>query len=241
MDIRKRCGIFAVQLSKKVMEYKVCKNCGRTLPLSEFIGVRGREVVKCSYCRASNKRSDTNRRSLISIYHKAYRKSHKEELSLKSKVYREENKERISEKKKEYALNNKDKILQHGREYREAHKEEIKLRKQSYYYANWDRIRLGRKEYYEANKQEILSKQIVFYNDNRERILLQHKDYRDRNKDALNLQKRLSYQKLPDYIFISELKNQGFDTKDITPDLIELKRAIRKLNKLINSHENETN
>lgn len=239
MEIRKRCDIFALQLSKKVMEYKVCKNCGRTLPLSEFIGVRGREVVKCSYCRASCKKSDTNRKSLISIYHKAYRKSHKEELYLKDKAYREKNKERISEKKKEYALKNKNKISQHGREYREAHKEEIKLRKQSYYYANWDRIRLGRKEYYEENKQEILSKQIVFYNDNRERILLQHKDYRDRNKDALNLKKRLSYQKLPDYIFISELKKQGFDTKDITPDLIALKRAIRKFNQAINNSKEE--
>lgn len=95
------------------------------------------------------------------------------------------------------------------------------------------------KAYYEENKEGINKKKKVYYRENKEEIKKKVKAYSDKNKE-----KRLDYQrerilKLPDSYVRQLLNNQGIDESLITPEIMELKRAVLKVKRIIKQKESK--
>ena len=120
-----------------------------------------------------------------------------------NKVYRDKNKEKINEKNRAYYKENKEELKKKAKVYRDKNKEKLEKKAKVYYEENKEELNERRKTYYKENKEESLEYQ-------RGRVL-----------------------KLPDSYIRQILNSQGIDASLITPELIELKRAILKVKRII--------
>ncbi len=141
-----------------------------------------------------------------------------------NKVYRDKNKEKIRKKNKAYYKENKEEIIENNKAYREENKEEMKKKAKVYYEENKEEKREKAKAYYEENKEEMIEKGRVYYRENKEEM-------REKGRERVL--------KLPDYYVRMCLKSQGIDASLITPELIELKRAILKVTRIIKQKESK--
>lgn len=257
MEIRKRCGIFAVQLSKKVMEYKVCSKCGKELPISEFVGIKGNVVTKCQKCREicrkanavyrERNRDEINRKATIynethreqsRSYSKSYRELYRDKINAKSRDYYKRNIEICREKNRKRYQDNSE----YHQEYRDAHKAEIHLYNLAYYEKNKEKITQQTKDYRNKNLDKVLIREREYYHKHKEEQRPKRQEYRKLNRAYINADSVKRIARLDDYYVRTLLKTKnGFKTEEITPELIELKRATVKLKRLIKSYENETN
>tara|TARA_R110000851_G_C12817022_1_gene539119 strand:- start:237 stop:632 length:396 start_codon:yes stop_codon:yes gene_type:complete len=87
-----------------------------------------------------------------------------------------------------------------------------------YHKKNRERLLLNQKDYYKKNQQQQQQRGIAFYNDN---VVI----IRKREKDKVAV--------LSDYYVKETLKRNGYKLKDITPELVEVKRELLKINRLI--------
>lgn len=139
------------------METKVCRICGKELPLTEFWkNPRAKDGLenRCKTClKEKNKKSyyehQQERRDTIKKWHE----NHKEQDALKGKIYREQHRKELNEKKKTYRKENATKIKMYAnahkeeqQAYRELHKEELKEYQKNYRKNNKEKI----KEYYKT-------------------------------------------------------------------------------------------
>lgn len=139
------------------METKVCRICGKELPLTEFWkNPRAKDGLenRCKTClKEKNKKSyyehQQKRRDTIKKWHE----NHKEQDALKGKIYREQHRKELNEKKKTYRKENATKIKMYAnahkeeqQAYRELHKEELKEYQKNYRKNNKEKI----KEYYKT-------------------------------------------------------------------------------------------
>jgi hypothetical protein len=143
-------------------------------------------------------------------------------MCLSSKERYENNKEKIKQYQKEWRKNNKEKMKQYHKERYENNKEKVKER-------------------YENNKEKIKQRSKEWYENNKEKAKQNKKEWRENNKEkAKQYYKKARNDFKPSYI-IDNLKKQGFNKEQITPELIEenaniikVKRIIKKINESIN-------
>lgn len=115
-----------------IMKTKVCKKCGRELPLSEFYkGKTYKDGHKneCKECfnqqrKQYKKQYYLDNKETILEHQKQYRQEHKEEIAEYFKQYRQEHKVEIAERRKQYFkqyyLDNKDVIAEQQKQYHQT-------------------------------------------------------------------------------------------------------------------------
>ena len=94
------------------MTDKICNTCHQHLPLTNFSKDRKSPDGLNYLCR-----------SCASVYKKAYREIHKEEIRAKKKKYYETNATRILEKTKKYQSSRKSEKSLYDKEYRKTNRE----------------------------------------------------------------------------------------------------------------------
>ena len=92
------------------METKICKKCGRELPLSEFYkskGCKDGHRNECKECFIQQRKQQS----------KQYYQEHKEEIAEHSKQYYQDNKEAFAEHNKQYYQEHKEEIVEQRKQY----------------------------------------------------------------------------------------------------------------------------
>lgn len=132
------------------METKICKKCGRELPLSEFYKNKNCKDGYLNVCKEcfirQQKQYNKERKEEILEYAKQYYQGNKEKKSEYNKQYRQEHKEEIAEHNKQYYKDNKEAILEQHKQYQQEHKEEINEYFKQYYQDNKENY----KQYYQT-------------------------------------------------------------------------------------------
>eukprot|EP01124_Arcella_intermedia_P026011 TRINITY_DN4792_c0_g1_i1.p1 TRINITY_DN4792_c0_g1~~TRINITY_DN4792_c0_g1_i1.p1 ORF type:complete len:410 (-),score=76.14 TRINITY_DN4792_c0_g1_i1:20-1249(-) len=156
-----------------------------------------------------------NNKSVINLKHKRYRLLNKQAINLQHRAYYEQHKQLILDRKKLSRLQNQQKTVQeeYNKAYYIEHKEAIHLYHQQYHLHKKDIINEQRRLRYQSNKLLVNSKRRAKYEsrkeainhqrrnhylENKQKATLSHIRYQIRNKEAINMQRRISYQrKLP--------------------------------------------
>ena len=120
---------------------KVCKECKKEKPISEFYKRGERYVSCCAKC--------------TQIACKEYYKKNRERLLNRAKKNHLGNRERNRKRFKKYYIENKEKMSQDSKEYYIENKEEISKQQKTRYQENGERIREERKQYCKKNKDRI--------------------------------------------------------------------------------------
>jgi hypothetical protein len=123
---------------------------------------------------------------------------------------------------KEWYEKNKEKLIQYQKERYENNKEKINQYKKEWRKNNKEKINQRSKEWYENNKEKA-------------------KEWRKNNKEKVKQYDNKVRENCCPYYITSNLKKQGFNKEQITPELIEenaniikVKRIIKKINESIN-------
>ena len=85
-----------------MMETKICKKCGRELPLSEFHKDKCKKDGYCCQCKECQKKYYREHKEVILEQKKQYNKEHKEEKTEYNKQYNKEHKEEKTKYNKQY-------------------------------------------------------------------------------------------------------------------------------------------
>ena len=139
----------------------------------------------------------------------------------------------------------KDKIKKDGRksickicsliadkEWREKNKERVKELKQNWDKANKERVKEIRQNW---------NKKWRSNNDNREKAKAAQREYNKKNSEKINAGERRRRENCRSSYIKSILKRQGFIETQITPELIEEKRNIIKVKRIIKQIKNKQN
>lgn len=224
---------------------RTCKKCGDTKPIEEFVKFKDTYRNTCKKC--ANEYAKTIHPILTKEKQRLYRESHKIQIKKSRKNWYENNKEYENETSKEYCKNHRIRIneLAKLRYPKYAYTEKYKIKNREYqakYLAKNKEIinqkkRQWRKEnpekekmfYYKYfNRRSKYRK--AYYKDNLDKI----KKYRE--SDIVKEKEALQVKELYDVYVISTIKRLiNMTSKEIRkcPELIELKRAQLKLNRLI--------
>ena len=142
------------------METKVCRVCGKELPITEYWkSSKAKDGLesRCKTClKEKNKKlyyeHQQERRESVKRWHE----EHKEHDKLKNKLYREKHREELNEKKKAYRKDNAKKVKMYAdahreeqKAYRDIHKSELKEYQKNYRENNKEKIR----EYYKTKRK----------------------------------------------------------------------------------------
>lgn len=208
------------------LKVKTCTKCGKT----KHYGESYFDKTWCQKCmREYQKKYRKEKREALSI-------SEKEEINRKrrddyhrndklkeaNKEYYKKNKTIIAKKQKEYSKKNAIKLREKSRRWRENHKEEAKSRE-----SMWR----------SKNKERCVSNNAKWRRKNKERCFQYGVNYRKANKDKLIQIKKesgiLERKNLDDVYCIKRIKSEsGLNAEDITPEMIEIKRAQITLKRL---------
>jgi len=206
--------------------------------------LRQKQEKRCVECRKVYKKiyKQKNNQTIVDGNRKYY-SNNKEKIAIRGNIYYSDNKEKIAEVSKIYRLNNKEKIAIRGNIYYSDNKEKIAEGKRKYREKNREKIAEGKRKYQEENKEKIALKSKKYYSENQEKI----KKYREENKEKNNAKLRNQSRVLHDnhvrsVIWNSIYRTYGIKPKDITPEMIELKRELmqfkrleKEINNVINS------
>ena len=91
------------------METKICKKCGRELPLSEFYKHEKHKDGHRNECKECNLQRQ-----------KQYREGNKETIAERKKKYYQDNKETLVERKKKYYQDNKETLVEQKKQYHQT-------------------------------------------------------------------------------------------------------------------------
>ena len=119
-----------------------------------------------------------------------------------------------------------------AKEWREKNKERAKETRQNWNKANKERAKETRQNWIKKWRSN---------NDNREKANAVQRKYNKKNSEKINAGKRRGRENCSTYYIKSTLKTQGFIDNQITPDIIEEKRNIIKVIRLIKQIKNKTN
>ena len=103
---------------------KLCKTCGRTLPVSDFCVVKGKVKYQCKECKSAymkTYRANNKERTLENG--RRWHQENKEHHILTSKLWKERNKERSLSKAREWKANNKERVKEIWDEWYEKNRE----------------------------------------------------------------------------------------------------------------------
>ena len=145
------------------METKICKGCGRELPMEKFVKASRGKYGRASKCRDCFRQYREANKEHITKHKKEYSEANKEAISRHKKEYVEANKVSIAGKQKMYYEENRDRILAHMK----LNRKQFSARKKRWVEANIERVLKNRKKY------NILRKDIMI-------------EYRQINKEAIH-------------------------------------------------------
>lgn len=103
-------------------ETKVCKKCGRELPIEEFYRLKTMKDGHMNVCKEcfmqQNKQYYQDNKEAKLEWQKQYYQEHKEERAEYMKQYRKDNREEILERKKQYRQEHKEERAEYQKQYR---------------------------------------------------------------------------------------------------------------------------
>ena len=136
-----------------------------------------------------------------------------------------------TEEKKEY-----------NRKYYAANKEKALENRRKYYEANKEREFENRRKYYEANKEKDLANARKWRETNKEKVAEYSRKWAEANPEKAKASVKkfnvLYKAELRDPYVKQILRQQGFKSEQITPELIELKRITLKTKRLCRQLKN---
>ena len=127
----------------------------------------------------------------------------------------------------------------YSKAYYRENKEEMKKYKKAYYEENKEEVKKYNKTYYENNQEEINKKSKAYYEENKEEMKKYNKTYYENNQEERGEYQRTRVLKLPDSYIRRLLNKQGIDESLITPEIMELKRAVVKVTRIIKQKESK--
>ena len=206
-----------------------CPDCNVDITGSHYARIR------CKVC--STKRTKElayQKRDKYNAQKREYRKKHLEAHRAREKAWNENN----QHKRKEYRRKNKEKLAEKDKKWREKNQEHLK----QYYLDNKEMWKKNGGKWRDNNKDKCAN----YYLDNKEKRDQQTRDWLDRDNNRERMNKRVTDRlrkaraELDDLYMKSLLtdkrKNLSVKSSDITPELIELKRQIVILHRIV---ENE--
>lgn len=156
------------------MATRICTDCGRELPFSEFRSQKSGKYglhSKCLECGRARARE----------YMRERRRSNPDAVKEAKRLHQEKNKDKYKQYKRLRYLENREEILEKARLYREQNRETIRQRDKMY--------RLASPEKYRQKDRKN-------YRENREKISERARSYRKTNRIRINQQNRLRKQNL---------------------------------------------
>ena len=172
------------------METKICKRCGRELPLSEFYKAKSCKDGHLNVCKECYLQQQ-----------KHYRQEHKETIAEQKKHYRQEHKETIAEWQKQWYQDNREDVLKQQKQYYQEHKKEKTEYQKQHYQDNKDTILELQKQYRQNNKDAIAERQKQYYQTPNGRASSLVSGYRRADKNANRGECTLTAQWIIDNIF----------------------------------------
>ena len=142
---------------------------------------------------------------------------------------------------KERYENNKEKAIQYQKEWNKKNKEKVKQNRKEWNKKNKEKVKQYQKEWRKNNKEKAKQYQKERYENNKEKAIQRSKEWYENNKEKAKQRSKKAIEDChPSYI-TDNLKQQGFNKEQITPELIEektniikIKRIIKKINESIN-------
>lgn len=210
---------------------KVCKKCGKELPLSEFPTFKDKGVIRyrgdCKVCLAKYKqknytenkevyltRAKENRDEKNAKRRANYAKKNKEELNEKRRKEYEKNKEHINEVRKGYRgkEENKERINEQKRNSYNKHKEDINERQREKYASDKDyaeSVKQRSSKWYAENTEKANFSNFLRYNIlNNATIVKQQAEYRNLNRQKIRDRAKVYRKTYPDKV--AEQKAQEY-------------------------------
>jgi hypothetical protein len=125
--------------------------------------------------------------------------------------------------------------------YRDSRRDEIAAYKLIYRAANKQKISNYQAGYCSANAEEIAKRRAIYAVDNAEKVALRGANYRSNNREKIAKQKAAWSARLPDYLIAYRLSmySNVLTPADIPQELIDSRRAVIKLKRLIKEMTNE--
>ncbi len=144
------------------MDYRVCKECGETKPLSEFPNVKGKNGK---------------------TYHRRVCKECRREYE---RDWKNNNADHVQKYRQSYYAANREAILKKVKDWQGEHRTEKLKYQRQWYLENQDRLLAKQRQWYEANPDKVAA----YREENRERISERMKSWRRRNPDAVTAYKK---------------------------------------------------
>lgn len=155
---------------------RICKGCGKELPLTAFHKQKCGQYGHRSQCRDCRAAHNAANREYTAEYGRKYRAENREAKAARDKAYQQKHRDKIAEYQKAYRQENSQAASEYQREYRKEHREAL--------------IEYGR-EYYKANRHKRAEYSREYYRQNREMVLASIERYRKLNPDKwLEAQRR---------------------------------------------------
>ena len=164
----------------RTMDYRVCKECGETKPLSGFPNVKGKNGKTyhrkvCKECRREYERDwKNNNADHVQKYRQSYYAANRESIVKKVKDWQEEHRDEKLEYQRQWYLENQERLLAKQRQWYEANQDKIA----AYREKNRDRISERLKSWRKRNQAAVKAYQKHWRADNIEHVLEYATDYR---------------------------------------------------------------
>lgn len=205
------------------METKYCKFCCSDKNINDFViekRAKDGRTNMCSCCK--------------NLKTKTYRQT--PEYKEKVKLYLEKNKEKLKNGASKRYLDNKEIVLNRVKDYYSKNTNKLILYQKEYLLHNKEKVSNARKNYRINNKDKIAERDFNYRNDNKNVLRIKKKLYGEKNKESISLKNKIKFRfncdNLTDMYIKNCLVRIGFERKNITPELIELKRITLKTERL---------
>ncbi len=212
------------------MELKRCSKCGEERPLEEFYKDKTKKYGRSSYCKICS--------------------------SQRCKLYYQKNSEVIKNASSNWQKNNRDKRNAAAKKWKDMHRDEVRAAGREYYRKNkhiYDRYNALNKDrlneihrnwvYKNKEKVKIFQKESYLrnYEKNRHKYRERRKLYYQKNHDKLLKERQKKIIDLADRYIKDSLIRSGWDKTKLNPDIIEEKRNIIKVIRIIKQIKNKQN
>lgn len=164
--------------------FRICKGCGKELPLTAFHKQKCGQYGHRSQCRDCRAAHNAANREYTAEYGRKYRAENREAKAARDKAYAQANREKIAEYQKAYRQENSQAASEYQREYRKEHREALMEYGREYYKANRDRFAEYSREYYKKNRHAIAAYGREYYKANRDAIAARSREYCERKPEV---------------------------------------------------------
>ena len=212
------------------MQLKKCSKCGEEKPLEEFYKDKIKKDGRSSYCKICSsqrcKRYYQKNSEVIKNASSNWQKNNRDKRNAWVKKWKDIHRDEVRASGREYYRKNK-----HVYErYRALNKDRLDEKQKEWVYKNKEKVKIFQKESYLRN-----------YEKNRHKYRERRKLYYQKNHDKLLKERRKRIIDLADRYIKDSLIRSGWDKTKLNPDIIEEKRNIIKVVRIIKQIKNKQN